>query len=81
MILKGKLESKQNLLNGIMLTASHFGEILRRRPITKPDALVMKILGNNSQKISLSMEWGRHHKSVAFELYNQKKLIENPEFV
>ena len=64
-----------------MLTASHFGEILRQRPTTKPDALVMKILGNNSQKISPSMEWGRHHKSVAFELYNQKKLIENPEFV
>ena len=47
----------------------------------RPDALVMKILGYTSQKISTSMEWGRHHESVAFELYKQKKLRENSEII
>ena len=41
----------------------------------------MKILGNTLQKILTSMEWGRHHESVAFELYKQKKLRENSEIV
>ena len=35
-------------LRRLRLTASHFGEILRRRPSTKPDAMVMKILGNTT---------------------------------
>ena len=67
-------------LRRLRLTASHFGEILRG-PTTRPDTLVMKILGNTSQKISTSMEWGRQHESIVFEMYKQKKLREKSKIV
>ena len=69
-------------LQRLRLTASHFGEILRRRPSTKPDALVKKILGSgSSNKVTPSMEWGIHNESVAFELYKQKKMAANTDIV
>ena len=42
----------------------------------------MKIIGNTFfVKNSTSMEWGRQHGSIAFEMYKQKKLRENSEIV
>ena len=41
----------------------------------------MKILGNTLQKILTSLEWGRQHEFVAFEMFKQKRLRENPEIV
>ena len=49
-------------LRRIRITASYFGEILWRRDSTKPDSLVLKIMGTKqSQKDSQSMAWGRKH--------------------
>ena len=44
--------------------------------------MVMKILGNTtSHKTTASMEWGRNHESIAFELYKQNKLSANSDVV
>lgn len=55
------------------LTASFFGEVLRRRPETVPDALVLRIIQQN-QFTSVSTEWGIKNEAVAlkeYELYQK----------
>ena len=55
------------------LTASLFGEVLRRRPETAPDALVLRIIQQN-QFTSVLTEWGIKNEPVAlkeYELYQK----------
>ena len=58
------------------LTASVFGEICRRKDTTRPDALVLRLLGANGQqrKDTIPMAWGRSNESLALEQYKQTKL-------
>lgn len=50
------------------LTASYFGEVFRRKIVTPPDALVVRLL--QQQKISSpAIEWGVKHESIAIEQY------------
>ena len=50
------------------ITASIFGVILRRRPDTPPDALVLKILQPKQFK-SAATEWGVHQEPLAIQEY------------
>ena len=50
------------------LTASLFGAILRRRPDTPPDSLVLRIL-QPKQFTSAATEWGIRHESIAVQQY------------
>ena len=62
------------------LKASHFGEICRRKDTTRPDALVLRLLGaNGQQKDTTPMAWGRSNKSLALEQYKQTKLASGHE--
>ena len=54
------------------LTASHFGEILRRKADTPPDKLVLRIL--NPQSFSSdAIEWGIRNESKAIQSYIEYK--------
>ena len=63
------------------ITASYFGEVRRQRDTTKPDSLVLRMLGNNTyhKKDTASMAWGRSNESVALEKYKQEKLASGNE--
>ena len=58
------------------ITASHFGDIRRRRNTTQPQALVLRIIGAHpkEKKGSVSMVWGRSNESLALEKYKQEKV-------
>ena len=57
------------------ITASYFGEIRRRRETTKPEALVLHMIGVRTQrKENASIVWGRSNESCALEKYKQEKL-------
>lgn len=50
------------------LTASMFGEVLRRRPDTPPDALVLRII-EPKQFTSAATEWGKETEAIALQEY------------
>ena len=50
------------------MTASRFGEILRRKPTTPPDALVLSILQPRSFS-SAATDWGIQNESLAIQAY------------
>ena len=50
------------------ITASRFGEILRRKPTTRPDALVLSILQPRSFS-SDATDWGIQNESSAIQAY------------
>lgn len=50
------------------ITASVFGDILRRRPDTPPNSLVLRIL-QPRQFTSAATEWGIQHESIAIQQY------------
>lgn len=54
------------------LTASMFGEVLRRRVDTPPDALVLRII-EPKQFVSSSTEYGKRMESIALEKYKAYK--------
>ena len=50
------------------ITASRFGEILHRKPTTRPDALVLSILQPRSFS-SAATDWGIQNESLAIQAY------------
>ena len=64
------------------ITASYFGELRRRRDTTKPDALVIRMLGCDSQrKDTVAMAWGKNNECLALEKYKQEKLASGHEHI
>lgn len=65
------------------VTASHFGEILRRKVTTPPKALVLRMLGTETQpeRDTASMVWGRSNEPLALERYKQEKLASGHEHI
>ena len=55
------------------LTASHFGDIYRRRRETKPDGLVLRVL-QPKQISSPAIEWGVQQEAAAIEAYKKQQL-------
>lgn len=57
------------------LTASMFGEVLRRRPNTSPDSLVLRVI-EPKRFTTPATEWGKENKPIALEKYKayQKSL-------
>ena len=52
------------------LTASHFGDVYRRKPSTPPDSLVLRII-NKKSFTSPSTEWGISNEKAAISAYVQ----------
>ena len=65
----------------LRITASYFGEIRRRKKTTKPDSLVLRMLGSgmHPEKDSASMAWGRSNESLALEQYKKTKVASGGE--
>lgn len=63
------------------ITASFFGEICRRRDTTKPESLVLRILGHNPQKDTAAMAWGKSNESIALDKYKQEKVTSGHEHI
>jgi len=68
-----RLSSQWFSVRRYRLTASHFGDIFRRRRETKPDALVLKIL-HPKQISSAAIDWGVQQESTAIEAYKKQQL-------
>ena len=52
------------------LTASHFGDVYRRKPSTPPDSLVLRII-NKKSFTSAATEWGIANERAAVDAYVQ----------
>ena len=58
------------------LTASLFGDVLRRLPVTPPDALVLRII-DPRQFVSQATEYGKNSESTALEQYKATRIHTN----
>ena len=57
------------------ITASHFGEIYKRKVTTKPDALVLRLLAvKGCYSDAASMQWGRRNEQVALSKYKEEMM-------
>ena len=66
------------------ITASHFGEIHRRKDSTKADSLVLRLGADGSlrkDRARAPMAWGRSNESLALEQYKQTKLASGHEHI
>ena len=58
----------------VIITASHFGQVVKRKPDTPPDNLVKYLRGYAKVPETKAMLWGRKMESKAIKAYSQEHM-------